>query len=124
MFSLTTAIGKISLYILLMTVAIILHEIGHVIAYRWFTKKPINPKIDRWEWCIIDDDDLPKKDMFIVLFVGVIAGLIPFFVYKDAGATGLELAVLFILYFAGCKSDFIEMFKCLFPIRKGWVEIK
>ena len=95
--------------------AILLHELGHVYAFKKFFGKKVDGAyfvINKWNNFGFetgedkDYDNLPKEKLFKLYLWGIFFGMIP--IVASFFITPIYI-VLAVLYFHGCKSDVKEI---------------
>ena len=94
-------------------VMVIVHEIGHVMVLDHYLKQRIPVKFRKGSIEVGTQeqiDSLNNKHYFLVLFVGLLLGIVVLFLFSDKFTDVGFLGVLF-LYLYVSRSDIIEIFK-------------
>lgn len=112
------AIKRVFIWVSLVVLTVFVHEWGHILAYRRFTGKDINVKLEiekvgwkngfrKWHFIVGNQKDinnLTSRQLRLASLSGIVLGLVPYLLF------GWNLfwyeAILFIIgYSIGCGND-------------------
>jgi hypothetical protein len=101
--------------IVILVVALILHEAGHYIAYRFYGYKPTIKF--RWWGIEIGDNviyEMKPKQIYFVAWMGILFGFIPLYAAQS----------LILIYFFMCMFDFVLIINLLSLPKEQWTKDK
>jgi hypothetical protein len=109
------------LFVVTVVLAIIAHELGHILSLRMIGKKWVKVYFNKKDFIVGkkgDLDFLTDKQMTAVFLWGVLAGLIPVFVFAGI-MFWLFQGGLILAYFVGCRHDIKFLVKQLEKLDDG-----
>lgn len=115
--------GRVCLFAGCLILAIILHELGHYLAFKNF-KKNVRVRFNRVgnsllnrRWEILLDDyrqnkTLKDKEYHTILWFGIAFGFLPIIIMVSVGIfTWIEYLAFILVYLFGCREDVTNLLR-------------
>ena len=92
-------------FALLFALIILFHELGHVLMLYKFGKQSEIKYTGKYIEILSDYDSLSKWQYILVMFAGVVSGIVPAFIFYNVLYGQIGLAMIFCIYSVGCYND-------------------
>lgn len=104
-----------ALYIaVLFGLAVVVHELGHMLAFKIFANKTVRLQFSFRDGLKvghrIDYIGLSKMQYYLIMMIGIVAGIIPLFAIGDSQ---IFMIAVFIYLFSGSRSDIYNMMRVM-----------
>ena len=102
-------VGRALIFFSLYLLSVFAHETGHMVAYRYITKrrpiiKHVRPKMFLREFLMKLPEDISKEQKIVIIAAGVVGGFVPIALLSSA-LFMYEFILLIILYYWGARHD-------------------